>query len=64
MTICKKPHWDKGGIMTTSGTHDATKFKPSSKDLREILRILNKDGKKYETVLIDKRCLEALRNEY
>jgi len=50
--------------MTTSGTHDATKFKPSSEDLQEILRILNKDGEKYEMVLMDKRCLEEFRNEY
>ena len=64
VTICKKPHWDKSGIMTTSGTHDATKFKPSSEDLWEILRILNENGEKYERVLIDKRCLEELRNEY
>ncbi len=64
VTICKKPHWTHEGVMTTSGTHDATKFKPSSEDLREILKILNKDGDKYETVLMDRRCLETLRNEY
>ncbi len=64
VTICKKPHWTHEGVMTTSGTHDATKFKPSSEDLREILRILNKDAEKYEIVLMDKRCLETNRHEY
>lgn len=64
VTICKKPHWTHEGVMTTSGTHDATKFKPSSEDLQEILRILNEDEEKYEMVLMDKRCLETFRNEY
>lgn len=64
VTICKKPHWTQEGIMTTSGTHDVTKFKPSSEDLEEILRILNKDAEKYEMVLMDKRCLETNRHEY
>ena len=64
VTICKKPHWTHGDIMTTSGTHDATKFKPSSEDLQEILKILNKDDRKYEMVLMDKRCLETNRHEY
>ncbi len=64
VTICKKPHWTHEGIMTTSGTHDATKFKPSSEELRKILRILNEDAEKYEIVLMDKRCLETNRHEY
>lgn len=64
VTICKKPHWSHDGVMLTSSTNDATKFKPSSPDLKEILSILNKDGEKYETVLIDKRCLSSKRNEY
>lgn len=64
VTVCKKPHWNREGVMVTGGTHDATKFKPSSEDLQEILKILNKDGEKYETVLMDKRCLESFRHEY
>lgn len=64
VTICKKPHWDKNGIMITGSTHDATKFRPSCKDLDEILEILDKDKIAFKTVLMDKRCLESFRNEY
>ncbi len=64
VTVCRKPHWSHEGVMVTGGPYDATKFRPSSPDLQKILSSLNKDGEKYETVLIDKRCLGSQRNEY
>ena len=65
VTICRKEHWGKEGVMITSGTWDATKFSSRDKDVHILTSYLNKTREdNFVIKSIDEYHLNLIRNEY